>query len=92
MGRVAEHGRDLMVDRLSQLLVNQVECPVRSASDGAKQRIQVIGRGVRARAPALLPTHERYSKAPAVRLASCRALSTTMTITSTARYSLVKRS
>ena len=79
LSRVAEHGRDLMVDRFSQLLVNQVECPVLSASDGAKQGIQVTGRGGRAKAPALLPTHKRYSKTPAVRLASCRALSTTMT-------------
>jgi hypothetical protein len=80
LGRVAEYGRDLMVDRLSQLLVNQVECPMLSASDGTQQRIQVTGRGGRARAPALLPTHERYSKAPAVRLALSRALSTTMAV------------
>jgi hypothetical protein len=73
LGRVAEHGRDLIVDRLSQLLVNQVERPVLSAGDGAKQRIEVTGRGGRARAPALLPTHERYSKAAAVRLALRRA-------------------
>jgi hypothetical protein len=79
LGWVTEHGRDLMVDRLSQLLVNQVECPVLSATDGTKQRIQVTGRGGRAKAPALLPTHEQYSKATAVRLASCRAPSTTMT-------------
>jgi hypothetical protein len=80
LGRVAEHGRDLMVDRLSQLLVNEVECPVLSASDGTQQRIQITGRGGRARVPALLPTHERYSKSPAVRLALSRALSTTMTV------------
>jgi hypothetical protein len=80
LGRVAQHGRDLTVDRFPQLLVNQVECPVLSASDGTQERIQVvIGRGGWVSAPALLPTHERYSKVPAVRLALSRALSTTMT-------------
>jgi hypothetical protein len=75
LGRVAKHGRDLTVHRFTQLLVNQVECPVLSVSDGTQERIQVVatGRGRRAGAPALLPTHERYSKAPAVRLAPSRA-------------------
>jgi len=37
LGRVAQHGRDLTVDRLAELPVNQVEGAVLSASHGSEQ-------------------------------------------------------
>jgi hypothetical protein len=80
LGRVAQHGRDLPVDRLAELLVNQVKCPMLSAAYGSEQRIQVpVGRGRGARPPALVRAHERYSKAAGLQLAFSLALSTTMT-------------
>jgi hypothetical protein len=69
LGRVAQHGRDLTVDRLTELRVNQVEGRLLPASHGSKQRIEVpVDRRRRARV-LLLAAHERYSKAASVQLA-----------------------